>query len=105
MRDEHQEREQQAEGMAVSDFSTVVTAFTAGLRELPTDYAARVKNFLAEYLGSARHPVPFGGRVRDFESLDNWLADQEAPPYLLLAAPAGRGKSALLLRWRQRLLA
>src|SRR5947209_19326979 len=103
MHDEQWVTEQQ--GMEVGDFHTVVNAFTEGLRELPTDYAARVKNFLAEYLGSPRHPVPFGGRVKDFEQLDAWLADQEAPPYLLLAAPAGRGKSALLLRWRQRLLA
>ncbi len=91
--------------MVVGDFNTVVTTLTEGLRELPTDYAARVKNFLAEYLGSPRHPVPFGGRSEEFEYLDGWLADQEAPSYLLLAAPAGRGKSALLLRWCQRLLA
>jgi len=103
MHDEQWVTEQQ--GMEVGDFHTVVNTFTEGLRELPTDYAARVKNFLAEYLGSPRHPVPFGGRARDFEQLDAWFADQEAPPYLLLAAPAGRGKSALLLRWRQRLLA
>lgn len=87
------------------NFQMVVNTFTQGLRELPTDYVARVKNFLAEYLGTSRHPVPFGGRVRDFERLDTWLADTEASPYLLLAAPAGRGKSALLLRWCQRLYA
>src|SRR5581483_11490806 len=87
------------------DFQTLVNAFTQGLRELPTDYVTRVKNFLAEYLGGPRHPVPFGGRVRDFEHLDAWLADTQASPYLLLAAPAGRGKSALLLHWCRRLLA
>ena len=87
------------------DFNTVANTFTQGLRDLPTDYAARVKNFLAEYLGNPQHPVPFGGRIKDFEHLDDWLADTHASPYLLLAAPAGRGKSALLLRWCQRLLA
>src|SRR5258708_11034070 len=87
------------------DFQTVVNALTQGLRDLPTDYVARVKNFIAEYLGSPQHPVPFGGRARDFEQLDGWLADTQASPYLLLAAPAGRGKSALLLRWCQRSLA
>lgn len=91
--------------METGNFQTVVNIFTQGLRELPTDYVARVKNFLAEYLGTSRHPVPFGGRSRDFEHLDTWLADTVAPPYLLLAAPAGRGKSALLLRWCQRLYA
>jgi ATP/maltotriose-dependent transcriptional regulator MalT len=29
--------------------------------------------------------------------LDTWQTD--TTPYLLLAAPAGRGKSALLVRW------
>jgi len=52
--------------MEHGDFQNIVNAFTQGLRELPTDYAARVKNFLAEYLGSLEHPVPFGGRTRDF---------------------------------------
>jgi uncharacterized protein YeeX (DUF496 family) len=86
------------------DFNTTVNNLTQSLRDLPTDYAARVKNFLAEYLGSPQHPVPFGGRFRDFEHLDDWLSDPQSSPYLLLAAPAGRGKSALLLRWCQRLL-
>ncbi len=97
MQDEYQVTEH-------GNFQTVVNTFTQGLRDLPTDYAARVKNFLTEYLGTSRHPVPFGGRVKDFEHLDTWLTDTQATPYLLLAAPAGRGKSALLLRWCQRLL-
>jgi hypothetical protein len=87
----------------MEDFNTTVRTFTEGLRDLPTDDIARVQHFLAEYLGDSRHPVPFGGRERDFERLDAWLADRQAPPYLLLAAPAGRGKSALLLRWCRRL--
>jgi len=32
------------------------------------------------------------------------LEDSHQPPYLLLAAPAGRGKSALLVRWSRQLL-
>src|SRR5260370_25287798 len=105
MHDEHRVTDHQAREMAEGNLQTLVHTFTEGLRDLPTDYATRVKHFLAEYLGSPRHPVPFGGRARDFAHLDDWLADQDAPPYLLLAAPAGRGKSALLLRWCQRLLA
>ncbi|MBV9711817.1 MAG: hypothetical protein JO011_13005 [Ktedonobacteraceae bacterium] len=97
MQDEYQ-------GTKHGNFQMVVNAFTQALRELPTDYVARVKNFLSEYLGTSRHPVPFGGRIRDFEYLDTWLTDTQETPYLLLAAPAGRGKSALLLRWCQRLL-
>src|SRR5436305_8924398 len=88
-----------------SDFHAVVNTFTQGLRELPTDYVTRVKSFLAEYLGSPQHPVPIGGRLKDCEYLDDWLTDTQASPYLLLAAPAGRGKSALLVRWCQRLFA
>ncbi len=105
MQDKYRITHRQAQETGVDDVNRVVTAFTEGLRDLPTDYATRVKNFLAEYLGTARHPVPFGGRGRDFEHLDAWLVDPLTAPYLLLAAPAGRGKSALLLRWCQRLLA
>src|SRR5579883_1592181 len=90
---------QKQEARHMEDFTTTVRTLTEGLRDLPTDDVARVQHFLAEYLGDARHPVPFGGRERDFERLDTWLANRQAPPYLLLAAPAGRGKSALLLRW------
>jgi uncharacterized protein YeeX (DUF496 family) len=105
MQEEQRVPEHQAQEMVEGDLIALVNSLTEGLRELPTDYATRVKHFLAEYLGSLRHPVPFGGRAKDFAHLDAWLADQDAPPYLLLAAPAGRGKSALLLRWCQRLLA
>ncbi|MBV9616568.1 MAG: hypothetical protein JO031_14030, partial [Ktedonobacteraceae bacterium] len=63
MQDEYQ-------GTKHGNFQMVVNAFTQALRELPTDYVARVKNFLSEYLGTSRHPVPFGGRIRDFEYLD-----------------------------------
>lgn len=88
----------------MDDFNAIVHAFTEGLRDLPTDDVARVRHFLAEYLGSSQHPVPFGGRARDFARLDAWLTERNASAYMLLAAPAGRGKSALLLRWCQQLL-
>src|SRR5258707_5871792 len=88
----------------MENFNTTVETLTEGLRELPTDDVARVRHFLAEYLGNTRHPVPFGGRARDFERLTHWLTEDGGPPYALLAAPAGRGKSALLLRWCQQLL-
>lgn len=75
-----------------------------GIGALPTDYSHRVKNFLTEYFGTPDHPVPFGGRSDDLTELDAWLDDDSAPPYLLVAAPAGRGKSALLSRWSAQLL-
>jgi hypothetical protein len=74
-----------------------------GINLLPYDYDQRIQNFLTEYLGTEAHPVPFGGRDDALKMLDNWLAD--TTPYLLLAAPAGRGKSALLVRWLDNLLA
>ncbi len=73
-----------------------------GITFLPTDYATRIRNFILEYIGTPQRPVPFGGRQADLQTLDGWLDDPAAPPYLLLTAPAGRGKSALLVRWLER---
>jgi hypothetical protein len=73
-----------------------------GITFLPTDYATRIRNFILEYIGTSQRPVPFGGRQADLQTLDGWLDDPAAPPYLLLTAPAGRGKSALLVRWLER---
>ncbi len=70
-----------------------------------TDWQAQIDNFLAEYLGSEGAPVPFGGRDAELDRLDDWLDGEDRKPYLFLTAPAGRGKSALLVRWRARLLA
>jgi hypothetical protein len=67
-----------------------------GINLLPYDYDQRIQNFLTEYLGTDSHPVPFGGRDDALKMLNGWLA--ETPPYLRLAAPAGRCKSALLVR-------
>jgi hypothetical protein len=82
---------------------SLIQSITRGLQELPTDSLTRVRNFLVEYLGQPDQPVPFGGREHAFTNLHVWLADPQSSPYLLLAAPAGRGKSALLLRWCQQL--
>lgn len=79
--------------------------FTAGMEALPTRYDARVRNFLEYYVGTPAQPAPFGGRSADLHALDAWLADPAAPPYALLAAPAGRGKSGLLAHWVTRLAA
>jgi len=80
-----------------------IEQITLGVRSLPTDYSTRIANFITEYLGTPERPVPFGGREKALQELDAWLDDPAAPPYLLLAAPAGRGKSALLIRWLERL--
>jgi hypothetical protein len=75
-----------------------------GINHLPQDYGLRIQNFLTEYLGTLREPVPFGGREADLAELNRWLDDPLEAPYLLLNAPPGRGKSALLARWSRYLL-
>ena len=75
-----------------------------GIRAVPTDFSGRIKNFLYEYLGKPEEPVPFGGRNAELESLDRWMLNPDAPPYALIAAEAGRGKSALLVHWSQSLI-
>lgn len=70
-------------------------------------FAGNVRDFLDEYLitEEASGTVLFGGREEELDSLDCWLADELAPPRFVLAAPGGRGKSALLVRWVERLAA
>jgi hypothetical protein len=65
----------------------------------------KIEAFLEEYLitETGSKVVPFGGRDEDIALLDAWLDDDAAPPRYLLTAPAGRGKSALLVRWLQHL--
>jgi ATP/maltotriose-dependent transcriptional regulator MalT len=47
--------------------------------------------------------VPFGGRDTMLDRLDHWLENPGGAQRLLLWAPAGRGKSALVVRWLDRL--
>jgi hypothetical protein len=75
-----------------------------GISEISADYAGRIKNFLIEYLGTPDKPVPFGGRIEQLADLNEWLTTPGAPPYCLIAAEAGRGKSALLARWADSLV-
>lgn len=76
-----------------------------GVRALGSSFEARVRGFVGEYLGDAERPVAFGGRDAELAALDAWLDGAGQPPYLLLGAPAGRGKSALLVRWARSLAA
>ena len=86
------------------DQITIRNYFTGGLGRLPIDYSARIEEFLLEYLGSRRKQVPFGGRATQLAALDDWLQDRTAPPYYLMTAEAGRGKSALVCRWQTQIL-
>ncbi|GAA4238538.1 hypothetical protein GCM10022254_54910 [Actinomadura meridiana] len=76
----------------------------AGLSAVGADYVSRIENFLVEYLGRPGHPTPFGGRDAQLAELTTWLRSPDATPYALVAAEAGRGKSALLVRWSQDVL-
>src|SRR5512140_4005206 len=80
-----------------------ITYITKGIDRLPTRYDGRVQNFLHYYLGTPEDPAPFGGRQADLQALDAWLDDPKTPRYSLMAAQAGRGKSALLTQWVIRL--
>ena len=78
---------------------TIKNYFVAGLPRLVIDYSSRIQEFLLEYLGSNRKRVPFGGRGQQLAELHAWLDDPAAPPYYLMSAEAGRGKSELVCRW------
>jgi hypothetical protein len=41
----------------------------------------------------------FGGRDEEFDLLNSWWQDHEKPPRFVMAAPVGRGKSAVLVHW------
>src|SRR5208337_1699998 len=68
---------------------------------LARTFREKVRRFTDEYLisRSGTQPVPFGGRDIELQRLDAWLHDPQSNPLMLVTAPAGRGKSALLVQW------
>lgn len=66
-------------------------------------FRARTQAFRDEYLVSETGPVPFGGREKELEFFDTWLHNSGSAPRMLVTAPAGRGKSALLVQWMKTL--
>lgn len=70
-----------------------------GLTSAPATFRSLTGRYLRACLGSLEAPVPFGGRDSQIAELNRWLADPDAPPNLLVTAPAGRGKTGLLVRW------
>lgn len=67
-----------------------------GMRTFPA--GPQIRKFFANYLGTPEHPEPFGGRADALQLLNDWL-NAAAPPCLVVAAPAGCGKSALLCKF------
>lgn len=66
-------------------------------------FADAIVAFLQEHLGDESRPTPFVGREADITALNAWLTDKTAADRLLITAPAGRGKSALLAHWVKQL--
>jgi hypothetical protein len=81
--------------------SSVINQF--GLAGTADTFQAAVNTLLVEYFGLPNAPKPFGGRGDAFGKLNAWLVDERRPHNLLLWAPGGRGKTALLLRWIEQL--
>lgn len=89
----------QATGRASPGFTSDLLDHFGVARGAPSEFRAGVERFIGSYLGPADRPVAFGGREDAIERLDGWLADAAASPRLLLHAPGGQGKSALLVHW------
>ena len=70
-----------------------------GLGSAPPAFRRRVRRFIRSYLGTDAVAVPFGGREREISRLNDWVMDPDGPSRLLLTAEAGRGKTALVVRW------
>jgi len=70
-----------------------------GLQTTLPNFRGLVRRFLQAYLGTPDSPIPFGGRSVQLDELNRWLRDPSASANLLITAPAGRGKTALLVRW------
>jgi len=62
-----------------------------------------LNSFYDQYLGDGA-PAPFGGRDAQMAALDRWLDNPDGPSYMLLTAPAGRGKTLLVVQWAARLI-
>ncbi len=69
----------------------------------PYKVTGKIKFFRDSYLISDSGPLAFGGRDQEIQFLNSWLQDEGAPNRLLMTAPTGRGKSALLVRWTEEL--
>ncbi len=100
------ERPEQLATCVVADLHNLLfdRLLVQGIAQLGSDFDRRIRLFLAEYLGTPEQPMAFGGRDAELAVLDRWLDDPAAAPYALVCGPAGRGKSALLVHWAQRLL-
>lgn len=66
------------------------------LERTPLSYRVRIERLIEHYT-----PI-FGGRQTELAELDAWFNNKEQP-FAFLMAPAGRGKTALLVHWLRHL--
>jgi hypothetical protein len=64
---------------------------------------AQVLKLIRTYQDTPATPTPFAGREAVLQQLDAWL-QQTASRLLLVSGAAGRGKTALLLHWMERVI-
>ncbi len=91
----------QAEIQTIIGSTVYIGSKVVNLGGIPASHRRRIQNFIDHYLGSPEEPVPFGGRDPELQELSQWLDNADVAPRILLTAPAGRGKTALLVNWLQ----
>jgi hypothetical protein len=74
-----------------------------GVVGIPESQAADVQAFVDLYLEPADRVAPFGGRDAILQDLTEWLFDEQSSRNAFICAPAGMGKSALIVRWLRQL--
>lgn len=92
----------QRQAQTFEEIKLLLEAQRDGLILFP-QFKTSIENFLISYLGTYKEQVPFGGRDEQLSHLEEWRS-LSTRQRLLLVAPAGRGKSALLVRWSQMLV-
>ena len=64
-----------------------------------------IKRLVDEYtISKVGTQVPFGGRDSEMKYLNEWVSGKDTSQHLLILAPAGRGKTALLINWSKNLI-
>jgi hypothetical protein len=76
-----------------------IDVLLTGVRPTDSGNPESVRRFMSHYIGDGDHRVPFCGRDDELARLDAWLADKKEHRPFFVTGPAGRGKSALLVRW------